>query len=49
MELDLDLPDTELATLLREPGAKLVPAEADTLEFAGNDAPSFSGMTVTNA
>jgi GTP-binding protein HflX len=49
MELDLDLPDTELATLLREPGAKLVPAEADTLEFTGNDAPSFSGMTVTNA
>jgi GTPase len=49
IELDLDLPDAELATLLREPGAKLVPAEADTLEFAGNDAPSFSGMTVTNA
>jgi GTPase len=49
IEMDLDLPDTELATLLREPGAKLVPAEADTLESTGNDAPSFSGMTVTNA
>jgi GTP-binding protein HflX len=48
-ELDLDLPDAELAALLREPGAKLVPAEGDTLEFAGNDAPSFKGMAVTNA
>jgi len=48
-ELDLELPDAELAALLREPGAKLVPAEGDTLEFTGNDAPSFSGMTVTNA
>ncbi|HTQ36875.1 MAG TPA: ribosome rescue GTPase HflX [Steroidobacteraceae bacterium] len=49
LELDLDLPDAELAVLLREAGAKLVTAEADTLEFAGNDAPSFAGMTVTNA
>jgi GTP-binding protein HflX len=48
-ELDLDLPDAELAALLREPGTKLVPAEGDTLEFAGNDALSFNGMTVTNA
>jgi hypothetical protein len=35
--------------LLREPGVKLVPAKRDTLEFTGNDAPSFSRMTVTNA
>jgi GTPase len=49
IEMDLDLPDAELATLLREPGAKLVTAEADTLEFAGNDAPSLNGLTVTNA
>jgi len=48
-ELDLELPDADLATLLREPGAKLVPAEGDTLEFTGNDAPSFTGMAVTNA
>jgi GTP-binding protein HflX len=48
-ELDLDLPDADLAALLREPGAKLVPADGDTLEFAGNDAPSFTGMAVTNA
>jgi GTPase len=48
-ELELDLPDTELAVLLRVPGAKLVPAVGDTLEFTGNDAPSFNGMAVTNA
>ncbi len=48
-ELDLDLPDTELALLLREPGAELVTAPGDTLEFAGNDAPSFARMPVTNA
>jgi GTP-binding protein HflX len=48
-ELDLELPDVDLATLLREPGAELVPAEGDTLEFTGNDAPSFAGMAVTNA
>jgi len=48
-DLDLDLPDAELAALLGEPGAKLVPAMGDTLEFTGNDAPSFAGMTVTNA
>jgi GTP-binding protein HflX len=48
-ELTLDLPDTELSALLRVPGAKLVPAVGDTLEFTGNDAPSFNGMAVTNA
>jgi GTP-binding protein HflX len=48
-ELELDLPEAELAVLLREPGVELVPAEGDTLEFAGNDAPSFDRMTVTNA
>ncbi len=48
-ELTLDLPDTELSVLLRVPGAKLVPAVRDTLEFTGNDAPSFNGMAVTNA
>ncbi|MEJ0100814.1 MAG: ribosome rescue GTPase HflX [Pseudomonadota bacterium] len=48
-ELTLDLPDEELATVLRVPGSKLVPAEGDTLEFTGNDAPSFSGVAVTNA
>lgn len=47
--LDIELPETELAALLREPGAKLVPAKGDTLEFTGNDAPSFTGMAVTNA
>jgi GTPase len=31
-ELDLDLPDDELAAILRVPGAKLVPANTDTLE-----------------
>ena len=48
-ELDIELSDVDLAALLREPGAKLVPAEGDTLEFTGNDAPSFTGMAVTNA
>ncbi len=48
-ELTLDLPDEELAVVLRVPGSKLVPAEGDTLEFTGNDAPSFTGMAVTNA
>jgi len=32
LELELDLPDQELAALLRVPGAKLVPADGDTLE-----------------
>lgn len=32
LELVLDLPDHELETLLRVPGAKLVPADGDTLE-----------------
>jgi GTPase len=49
VELDLDLPETELATLLAVPGVELVPAEGDTLEFTGNDAPSFNRMAVTNA
>jgi GTP-binding protein HflX len=35
-ELDLDLPEEELAALLRVPGAKLVPANSDTLESTGN-------------
>ena len=35
LELDLDLPDTELAALLRVPGAKLVPPDGDTLESTG--------------
>jgi GTPase len=35
LELDLDLPDEELATILRLPGAKLVPPNGDTLESTG--------------
>ncbi|MET0280158.1 MAG: ribosome rescue GTPase HflX [Steroidobacteraceae bacterium] len=34
-ELDLDLPDEELAALLRVPGAKLVPVDSHTLESTG--------------
>jgi GTP-binding protein HflX len=34
-DLDLDLPAEELAALLRVPGAKLVPANSDTLESTG--------------
>lgn len=48
-DLSLDLPETELSALLREPGAKLVPAEGHTLEFAGNDALPFDGVAVTHA
>jgi GTP-binding protein HflX len=35
MELTLDLPDEELAAVLRVPGAKLVPPDGDTLESPG--------------
>ncbi len=49
VELEMELPDTDLAALLAEPGIELVPPDGDTLEFTGNDAPSFRGMAVTNA
>lgn len=42
-ELDLDLPDDELAALLRVPGSKLVPADGDTLESAGTTHRHSSG------
>jgi GTP-binding protein HflX len=35
LEMDLDLPDAELAAILRVPGAKLVPPDGDTLESPG--------------
>ena len=34
-DLTVDLPDSEVAALGRMPGAKLVPAGSDTLEFSG--------------
>jgi GTP-binding protein HflX len=43
LELELDLPDQELATLLRVPGAKLVPADGDTLESASTTHRHSSG------
>jgi GTP-binding protein HflX len=46
LELELDLPPEELAALLRVPGAKLVPADGDTLESPGNALP-FSRMAIT--
>jgi GTP-binding protein HflX len=42
-ELDLDLPDDELASLLRVPGAKLVPPNGDTLESLGKTPRHQSG------
>ena len=35
LELTLDLPDEDLAAILRVPGAKLVPPDGDTLESPG--------------
>lgn len=46
LELTLDLPEEELAAVLRVPGAKLVTADGDTLKSAAN-ASSFSRMAIT--
>jgi GTPase len=46
LELVLDLPDEELAAILRTPGAKLVPADGDTLESPGNTS-AFKWMAIT--
>jgi hypothetical protein len=35
LEFELALPEAELAAILRTPGAKLVPADGDTLESPG--------------
>jgi GTPase len=43
LELDLDVPDEELEAILRVPGAKLVPADGDTLKSAGNTHRHSSG------
>ncbi len=43
LELELDLPDEELAAVLRVPGAKLVPADGDTLESTGTTHRHSSG------
>jgi GTPase len=43
LELDLDLPDEELAAVLRVPGAKLVPPDGDTLESPGTTHRHSSG------
>jgi GTPase len=43
LELELDLPDEELANILRVPGVKLVPADGDTLESAGTTHRHSSG------
>jgi GTPase len=43
LELTLDLPDEELAAILRVPGAKLVPPDGDTLESPGTTHRRSSG------
>jgi GTPase len=43
LEMELDLPDAELAAVLRVPGAKLVPPDGDTLESPGTTHRHSSG------